>query len=367
MKVLLFQMYGNRRAYHLELTYSILSAFRFLKDRHADIQIVLAADEANMRPDLPVEHLLMTPKMLYEWQLGGKYNHAVKPHILAHALDVFGAPTIQMDTDTVFHSDLARLFDNVGPGRTLMNKCEGPLIDSPAWDQWETAVANSGGDLRGYKFSPSTKMYNSGVVGIDPQDAGHIAYAISVMQRIVELSDMFTAEQLATSIVLSHHTEVTTCEDSVEHYWDGPRVYYQHQMNSMFPCVLEGAGIKDATMQLEPLQKDLKGTLSSRIAARIKRLQRRAGPEYGAAYTAYISGLALRNTDAALANVWADRSLNLLQWALRQERPVGIRHDFHLFTEGSIDQQEWMKPELRDRWRGYWADAKTCNTERLSQ
>jgi len=250
LKILLFQIYGTQRIYHLELTHSILSAARFLKDTPSDIRLVLAADADNQRPDLPVEHLLMTPQMLDEWQMGGTYKHAIQAYALHHAVQHFGAPVVLIDSDTLLREHPGGMFDRIGPGRTLMHRREGKLSDTPEWPEWQALMKATGGALGGQRITADSVMFNAGVLGIDPQDAPLMAQIKAVMHDVRRNSDVFTAVQLAASLVFAAKTEVSVCEDLVDHYWDGPRAYYHYQMNRMYPSVLKGGGSQTRSSRL---------------------------------------------------------------------------------------------------------------------
>ncbi len=93
-------------------------------------------------------------------------------------------------------------------------------------------------------------------------------------------------------------TKLSICEDLVEHYWSGPRTYYHYQMRKLVLGVLRGAGIGDSNMQIMRLESLPKAALRHKLAMRLKRLQRAAGPEYGFACLGYLSALSVRQTDS---------------------------------------------------------------------
>lgn len=365
MSILLFQVYGSRRSYHLELTYSILSAARFLREQPADIRLILATDAANRRPDLPVEHFELTPAMLHNWQLNGTYNHAIKVYSLHHALQYFNAPVILVDSDTVINNHPIKMFERVGPGRSLMHASEGRLRKSMEWAEWSKLIACSAGSLSGYSISEDSIMYNSGVVGLHPLDAYLMDDVKTAMQEIRDNSDMFTAEQLATSLIFADKTKLTICDDLVEHYWGGPRAFYHYQMQQMFPSILNGEGINDPNVPLKPLARLPGVALRHKIAGRLKRLSRAISPEYETAYIAYRSALSLSSSNPDLANVWSTIALNMLQWGMRGQ--VAIPTDFFEFSSEQINAQRWMQTDLRNRWLNYWSSVKNCNCESASQ
>lgn len=367
MKVLLFQIYGDQRVYHLELTYSILSAARFLRDDPGDIRIVLASDAKSQRPDLPAEHLLMTPEMLHEWQMGGTYNHAIQAYALHYAVQKFDAPVILIDSDTIIKQHPRVMFDKIGPGRALMHAREGRLQDSVEWPEWRALIARSGGRVGGSPVAPESVMFNAGVLGLDPKDAPLMDDIKVAMHDIRDNSDMFTAVQLAASLVLGGgKTELSVCDDVVEHYWGGPRAYFHYQMEQMFPGVLEGGGIADPRMPLAALSQSPPVALRHRIAARIVRLRRGARAEYGSAYLAYLSAISLHLSNPKLANVWATKSLNMLKWGMPDVQPHAA--DFKRFTPSRLEAEIWMDGDLRKRWQDYWLSNSTdCKASTASQ
>ncbi|WP_104491066.1 hypothetical protein [Paracoccus denitrificans] len=354
MKILLFQIYGNQRAYHLELTYSVLSAMRFLQDDPAGIRIVLAADAENRRPDLPADHLPITPDTLLEWQMNGSYTHAIQAHALHHAVRHFDAPTILIDSDTVFHAHPQHLFDRIGPGKTLMHAREGILRDSPEWPEWESLIRNTGGVLAGWPVDRNTVMHNAGVLGLHPSDAALMERVKAAMQKIRAQSPVFTAVQLAASLGFGNETELSDCDDLVEHYWNGPRAYYHYQIKRMFPKILQGGGIEGMNMPLAPLERNPPCRMGNRIAARIKRMRRGGDGEYAYAYLAYLNALSLRRSDMDMANVWAVTALDMLSWGVSRQHQE-ITTDFAHFSPAGLDAQGWMQPALRRRWHDYWA------------
>jgi len=356
MKVLLYFLYGSvAREYHLELSYSILSAAKFLKEDPADVRVVFASDSANLRPDLPAEQLLFDAQTIHEWQLGGTFAYAAKQYVLSHALDLFGVPTVLLDSDTIFHKHPKHLFERIGPGRSLMNESGSTLADERIWLEWEALIKKSGGCLSGYKITPSTVMHNSGVVGVDPHDAHLMKDAIAMMQDIVKLSDVPTAEQLATSIVCSEHTVVSSCTDIIEHYWGYRRPFYHYQMAHLFPAVLGGGMIDGRELALPSLRKILPLKFSDRAITRLKRFQLGSDRGYRFAYLAYRSALSCRHQDQALANAWGATALNALLWATEESHPAALAN-FSNFGPENLDLQDWMTPQLRQRWQKYWAE-----------
>lgn len=351
MKVLLYLMYGSGRAYHLELTYSVLSAARFLSEGAEGVQIVLASDAANQRTDLPVTPLVLTPEQLHDWQFGGSYHHAVKPQVLAHAIRETGAPVALIDTDTVLHAHPGRLFDRISAGISLMHDREWTLGQAPNRNDWQMLIADCGGALGGYPIDDQTVMHNSGVLGVDPSNVDLLEGSVRFMRAMRKHSDLFNAEQLAASVALGTRTTVAGCADLVEHYWEGPRAYYRYQMAKMFPDVAAGNPLAKVPVLLPPLQAAPTAALRDRVMARLIRAWRRADGAYGHAVLAARAAVSCQRTDPALANVWATIACNaLIYGAARHPVPA----DFAAFTPQSLPRLSWMDDHLRDRWRRLW-------------
>mgnify|MGYP001942867291 CR=1 FL=1 len=367
MKILLYQIYGTQSVYHLELTYSVLSAARFLKDDPDDIRICLLAGPGNERPDLPVENIPVSDETLNRWQMGGSYNHAIQALGLKDALDQFKAPVVLIDSDTVFHKHPKHIFDRIGPGRTVMHTRESTLRDGFEWAEWDRIIRQTQGTLAGIDITPESVMYNAGVLGVHPQDIGAVDDAIAVMQSVRDISTVFTAVQLATSLAFAARTDLSVCDDVVEHYWAGPRAFYQYQMKQMFngPTGAERDPKQDAA--LAPLSTQLTGKLSHRLIARMKSLRSGGDPRYVYAVTAYLSALDRCDDDPDLANVWATTALNILQWGLGDNTAQVRLKDFEHFTPERIGRQGWMQPSLQQKWTDYCRKVEDSRLSKSAQ
>jgi hypothetical protein len=352
--VIAYHSYGRNRRYHLELTYSVLSAVNFLKHQPADIRIVLVCDSHNQRPDLPVENLVISDKTMHEWQMNGTYNHAMQAYSPHHILELYQSPTVLVDSDTIFKKHPKFLFERIGPGRSLLNAREGLLCELPEWASLKDQISHVDGIVDGVQIVPETVMYNAGVIGLHPADIDAMSKIKSMTSAIRQVSDIFTAVQLAASIVLTRDTQVSTCEDVLEHYWGGPRAYYHYQINKMFPEILRNEPIPALSGTLPALQGLPKTPIVHRLAAAAMRLQRRAPPEYAFAYQAYHTANQLRNSDPELANVWALAGVDMLIWGMPFRTMSWVVKDFNLYEPSRIADQHWMRSEVRDRWLRYW-------------
>ncbi|MBL9050983.1 MAG: hypothetical protein JNK19_12815, partial [Tabrizicola sp.] len=199
MGAIVYLVYGDDERFHLELTFSMASALKFMKDDPAGIRIVLVCDEANARPDLGVEHIIISKDEIRSWQFEGQYNHAIKPHVVQHALHRLQEKVAFVDTDTFFIAHPKSMFDRIGKGRTLLCSEEATLAEDPE-KKWIKTTETTSELLGRYPISLSTRMNNSGVIGIDPADAALLVDVIGVMRELRSIDSVFTAEQLAATI-----------------------------------------------------------------------------------------------------------------------------------------------------------------------
>ena len=352
LSVLLYLIYGDDPRYHLELTFSIASALRFLKDDPADIRVILMTDQANARPDLGIEQVIISDADLRSWQLDGRFNHAVKQGALRQALHLFNDKVILMDTDTLLRAHPKLLFQRVSKGRTLMNTDEGPLSGAKSVRRYDAMFQAAVGQLEGYRLSLDRRMYNSGVCGIDPADGAMMDRAMALTLALWQLDPIFTAEQLATSVVFQTDTQVSCCDAEVDHYWPRARTYFHSQFAAAYPK--RDLAAFQRLVTVPPVIEEVPSAgVKLRVLARLKTLQRRNDKVYGYAYLSYLHAIA-RADKPALANACADQALNTLMYGCRPRHPFASR-DFARFGPARIAAERWLEPRIAARWSAYWA------------
>lgn len=353
MKIIVFMLYGDAAHYQPELTYSVLSFLRYLRDDPADIRLLYVCDEANRRPDLPMEELVVSSETLRDWSFGGTYNHAVKVHALRHVLQTYDAPAVLMDCDTYATAHPRELFNRIGPGRALLNCSEGPLSglhDQAA--QFEAIISRSGGSIRGFPVSWDTEMFNSGVKGFHPRDLPTLDKAVEVIRDIRGMVELFTANQLAYGMVLPALMQVGGCEDIIAHYWGGPRQWYRYQIARFFPWAGKPGAVAVIPQEMPVLLEMPPYGPGIRFKARVLRSLRGGDGTYAHAWLCSRQALGTR-ADPPLANSWAEMALNTLRYG---KPPVHRRErvDFAEFTAPAIDRLTWMQPGQRKGWLALW-------------
>lgn len=350
MKTISYLVYGNKREYHLELTYSVLSAAHFIRKISNDIQIVLITTASGRRDDLPVHHIIVDDAELARWMLDGKYNHAAKYWALLRAMDEFRGKVILIDTDTYFIQHPGRLFEQIGPGQTLMHDYDTPLGDH---EEWLGLLAKINRPLAGYAVTAASPMFNSGVVGVDWSMRSRISDVYDLMTELFAIEPVFNVEQYAFSAVLGMHASLSVCREAVRHYWGFDRRFVHAQLDELFPRFSKDLFDRHV-VQMRSLGMPKKPLLD-RLRARAMRLLRGNNKQYGFAYLSYLCSLS--SDDARIADVWANTALDALisravNWS--EGSLAHVKGDFCSFRSERLEGHLWMRPETRQRWRQYW-------------
>ncbi|MFT3814468.1 MAG: hypothetical protein QM740_13995 [Acidovorax sp.] len=344
MKTIAYLTYGAKREYQLELTYSVLSAQHHLAKDPSGIRIVLVTTESNVRNDLPVEHLVVTQQQLREWQEGG-YGHAAKYWALLAVMDRFQGAVAFVDTDTQFLHHPQRMFDRVGPNMSVMQADEGVLAQHT---YWQPLLDKLDGPVHGYNVHAGSRMFNSGVIGVDYSMRSCMPEVLQLMS-LYEIAPVFDIEQFAFTAVLEKHGKLSACPDVVKHYWGHERRFFHLQINALFP-EFNREQFNSHVEAFPPAGYPPK-SMVARIKAKIKRLQRDGGRDYEFAYLAYLC--ALSSEDAGSANVWADIALDALR-GISSPPLDAMRIDFRMVGPASLASLSWMSLETRERWQGFW-------------
>ncbi len=346
MKTIAYLVYGSQPIYQLELTYSVLSAAHFLRQLPAGIRIVLITDSLHQRLDLPIEYITLGEDDLKRWTLGGSYNHAAKYHALLMVMDRFKGSVALIDTDTYFLAHPNRMFDRISEGRAVMHAEDGYLGEKPYWQRLLNSIT---APVAGYAVTASSRMHNSGVIGLHNSARAAIEDVLPLMSELYAIEPVFNIEQYAFTAVLEQHTQLNVCPDVVRHYWGHDRRFCHAHIKSLFPSFERSRF--DAHVERLPAIEQPEKPLLLKIAARLKQLQRSAGGDYRFAYLAY--KCAMSSSQTAIADAWANVALDSLRESGNMESFV--KKDFVFFAENSLSNHKWLAEDTRQRWKNYWS------------
>ena len=348
MNTLVYLLYGAHREYQIELTYSVLSALHWAGDRCSDLRIALVTDEANRRTDLPVENIVFSPAEFAGWTRDGLYRHEAKIHVVIEALNLFKGKVALIDTDTYFLRDPRALFDRIAPGSSVMHAYEGTLgndrLLSPIL---RTATCDSSA----YPISAATRLFNSGVIGIDYTDRAIVDDILPMVGRLYSVYPAFNIEQFACSVVLDRRTSLADGADLIRHYFGHERGFIRARIAESFPEFTSEA-FRRHLPKLPPVSGFAKKRLIDKVRARLKTAFRGEGSEYRFAYLAYLSALSNAGRSPTLANIWA-----LIAALVLRQNEFGIdevEKDFALLEHP--EACHWATADTRRAWSTFWGE-----------
>jgi exopolysaccharide production protein ExoZ len=228
--VVVYFAYGRNDIIEQTL-YSLLTLLFVCERDGRACRIVIYTDTPQRFAGLPVETVVLSQATLDEWLAGSDYIHRRKTCVILDALDRFDAKIAFIDSDTWFAAHPARIFKRVGPGRAVFHICEGLVASTGT--PFDSALARQLAQvpltLRSNEpvaFDARTRMWNTGVIAVDPADRERMLDALALSDAIWRTADptgaynkkIHHAEQFATGYAF-RDCELSEAADYVYHYW----------------------------------------------------------------------------------------------------------------------------------------------------
>src|SRR5262249_7910549 len=152
--------------------FSLLSAFRFLKDRVQNYRFLIYTDNAAAFDGLPGTIECLDAARLREWLGPHGYIHRRKMMAVVDSFTKYPEVTAFIDSDTWFIRSPDELFSRISPGRSCLHLAEGPLMITFTKKSWRNlakilacaCLVDEHG--RTVNIPPDSTMWNSGVIGL---------------------------------------------------------------------------------------------------------------------------------------------------------------------------------------------------------
>lgn len=226
MNNLLYLSYGEG-LHEQEVIFSLLSAWRHVAPNSSGWRFLVYTDRPKTFAGLPLAVEPLATEQLAAWAGASRTNDRRKIAALGHALRKYAAPTVLLDGDTWLRKSPELLFSRIGPGRAIMHLLEGRLMDigTPIPTEMASVLrrerfVDTAGEY--LNIPPNSPMWNSGVLGMDPADAGVLDEALHLLDQLSLRSTVPIRqwEQFAVSFVLAQRMrELQEAGDVVFHYW----------------------------------------------------------------------------------------------------------------------------------------------------
>ena len=114
-----------------------------------------------------------------------------------------------------------------------------PDINTPAFEKLRCVLENHIYKDLNHKtlhVSGQSAMWNSGVIGIHPDDAFLLNDVLSLTDQLCEHSNLHILEQFAFTHILGHRTTVQESAEVIFHYWT---TYLRHPFRRKLPVILD--------------------------------------------------------------------------------------------------------------------------------
>ena len=149
------------------------------------------------------------------------YPHRVKILALRDCARRYDGGLLYLDGDTYFMRPADELFIRLGAARSVMHTRDLFLKDGalPELARVFRETEFSFPVLAAARSQSDVAMWNAGVVGVSESDKGIVDDVLQVADELFAVYSFHIVEQLAWSLTLAHHTEISPADDVILHYW----------------------------------------------------------------------------------------------------------------------------------------------------
>ena len=222
----IYLLYGTGDDRFLEASYCIGTLTRQLDA--ASSQIIVFTDQPEKIKDWPVICESVAGKLE---AMRGKtsFQFRAKLCVILRCLEKYPGNVIYLDSDTFVRGDIAALAGLLSLGTAIMDSFESknPL---PELSGFHTTLA---GNIT-YQYTPDSRMYNAGVIGIHREDCELVSRALELCDALLDFGCQgHTVEQFSISEVLRiSNTKILVSRSVVTHYVSH-KIYMRNKISEM--------------------------------------------------------------------------------------------------------------------------------------
>ena len=209
--------------YHQEAVFSIASALAGMRktpDQALDIQVF--SDNPKPYEHLPVRVRTLDEQTRKAWSAPHSYHFRTK-HVALRTVLEECERALLIDTDTFFHGSPLELFERVKPGTLLCNAFNlryGMYQESELYTKLAPILKARG------LADDDMPLINSGVIGLERQDADVLDQSIALMDELYPLAKgAYTLEEFCLGVAAYRSKNVSQCPDLIHHYWSRKQLF----------------------------------------------------------------------------------------------------------------------------------------------
>jgi hypothetical protein len=207
-----YLLYGPNEACFLEAAYSVGTLLKRIDP--ASGRVIIFTDQPEKIAAWPVVCESITGQ-LAAMQGETHFIHRTKLCVILRCLEQYSGNVLFLDSDTFVRGDLRSLTNKLSPGRVIMDSFESknPLPEL-------TAFQTTFSDRSSYHYTKAAWMCNSGVMGVQRQDALLIQHALELCDALLATgSKRHTLEQFSLSEIFRiSRAEIIYSKDVIVHY-----------------------------------------------------------------------------------------------------------------------------------------------------
>jgi heptosyltransferase-3 len=193
--------------------------------------VVVLTERPDYFSNFPIDVLEITSSLKDAWTVGGRYHFRIKNRGLRYITEQYPDmdKLLFLDTDTYFTEDTSHIFDEIDADKALLFYPEENIYEASGKNEY-CKLHNQNFKLpngEGYKLSPDSVMWNSGVIGLDSNMFEQIDYADDIILVFMETDcKAHTIEQFALSEALRRNYTLVAAKNWVNHYSTSGRKDY---------------------------------------------------------------------------------------------------------------------------------------------